>query len=50
MPCSPNFAEPAPESSENENFLALLSTLPDEVQDEYLKYKENTKKLIPFIY
>jgi len=35
--------EPPPESSEDEAFYALLSTLPDEVQDVYLEYGEEFK-------
>ena len=35
--------EPPPASSEDEYFFALLSTLPDEVQDAYLEYGEDFK-------
>jgi tetratricopeptide (TPR) repeat protein len=35
--------EPPPASSEDGNFFALLSTLPDDVQDAYLEYGEDFK-------
>ena len=35
--------EPPPASSEDEYFFALLSTLPDEVEDAYLEYGEDFK-------